>query len=257
MTSNIQTLGEDRPHLKNPLELYEKWQRFHSQVEQHLSGNESLRSSDNFNGYPRETARKILQSFINTFELSADELEPLGKALENGEIDFMRLPLDDIPEIAVSYSKEELAVLLFLLSRPYFLALRKASQLESPYWDNGICPLCSAHPAIATIAEGPARLLHCSWCGTTGSYKFTGCPHCGGGKASQLSTLIPEEDPGFRISACNTCQGYVKIIEHSVLKEMAMDLDLADMASLPLDIVAQDNGYVRKAPNPIGLRKME
>jgi formate dehydrogenase maturation protein FdhE len=44
-------------------------------------------------------------------------------------------------------------------------------------------------------------------------------------------------------------------MESSVLKEMTMDL--ADIASLPLDIVAQGKGYARMAPNPISLKKIE
>jgi formate dehydrogenase maturation protein FdhE len=43
-------------------------------------------------------------------------------------------------------------------------------------------------------------------------------------------------------------------MENPVVKEMG--LDLGDMASLPLDIVAQEKGYTRAAPNPIGLKKM-
>ena len=66
---------------------------------------------------------------------------------------------------------------------------------------------------------------------------------------------MPEEEPGFRVSTCDECRTYVKIVENSVLKEMTADL--ADMASLPLDIVAQEKGYARRAPNPIGLKRME
>ena len=50
------------------------------------------------------------------------------------------------------------------------------------------------------------------------------------------------------------CRSYVKIVESSILDEMT--LDLADMASLPLDLVAQAKGYVRMAPNPIALKTM-
>jgi formate dehydrogenase maturation protein FdhE len=43
-------------------------------------------------------------------------------------------------------------------------------------------------------------------------------------------------------------------MEHPIIKDMS--IDLADMASLPLDIVAQGKGYARMAPNPISLKKM-
>ena len=66
---------------------------------------------------------------------------------------------------------------------------------------------------------------------------------------------MSEDEPGFRIATCDECQTYVKIVESPVLNEMGVDL--ADLASLPLDIVAQEKGYGRMAPNPIGLKKME
>jgi formate dehydrogenase maturation protein FdhE len=36
-----------------------------------------------------------------------------------------------------------------------------------------------------------------------------------------------------------------------------MTVDLADLASLPLDIVAQGKGYSRPTPNPISLKKID
>jgi FdhE protein len=72
--------------------------------------------------------------------------------------------------------------------------------------------------------------------------------------AAKFNTIVSEDEPGFRVVTCDECQTYVKVMEHSVIKEMG--IDLADMASLPLDIVAQGKGYVRMAPNPISLKKM-
>ena len=65
---------------------------------------------------------------------------------------------------------------------------------------------------------------------------------------------MSEDEPGFRVVTCDACQTYVKVIEFPLLKEMGFDL--ADMASLPLDIIAQEKGYARMAPNPISLKKI-
>ena len=65
---------------------------------------------------------------------------------------------------------------------------------------------------------------------------------------------MSDDEPGFRVVTCDECQTYVKVLEYPVLKEMGFDL--ADLASLPLDIIAQEKGYVRLAPNPISLKKM-
>ena len=255
MTIDLQTMIEQRPHLKNPLEFYARWQRFHHDAAELLPQKGSDLSPRDSTAYPRACAGSVFQLFVSNFDLPQAELEPLGRAMERGDIDFMRLPLDEVPDLPLPFAKAELAAILFLLSRPCFLTFREAFPLDGRHWEDGRCPLCSARPALASITQGPQRLLHCSFCGTVGPYRFIGCPNCGTGDSSKLNTLVPEEEPGFRVSACDTCKTYVKIVNGSILTEMTTDL--ADMASLPLDIVAQEKGYVRKAPNPIGLLKMD
>ena len=255
MTLDIQTLIDQRPHLKDPLELYRKWQRFHLDAAEMLPKVRSAMSPMDSKAYARETAGQIFHVFAATFNLPTADFEPLCNALENGDIDFMRLPLCENPLLpTLACSDEEMARILFLLSRPYFLSLRETFPLDGSEWQNGHCPLCSAQAALSSIIEGPKRLLHCSFCGTSGPYRFIGCPHCSSVDTKMLNTIVAEDEPGFRIATCDACHTYVKIVEHSVLAEMAFDL--ADMASIPLDIVAQDKGYARMAPNPISLKKM-
>ncbi len=256
MTIEIPALIEQRPHLKNPLELYAKWQRFFQEANDLLPKVRTAMSPEDSKAYPRESAGLVCQLFVSIFDLPGEELEPLVRALEDGDIDFMRFPLDELPALSPPFAEEELATILFLLSRPYFLALRETFPLDGSQWEDGRCPLCSARPALASILEGPKRRLHCSFCGTSGpSPRFIGCPNCGTADATKLSTIISEDEPGFRVATCDACQAYMKIVESPVVDTLGMDL--ADLASLPLDIVAQGKGYVRMAPNPIGLKKME
>ncbi len=257
MTIDIPTMIEQRPHLKDPIEFYARWQRFQQEVAALLSsGGEAMPAAD-ARAYPKEAAAAVFQLFIETFELPEEELAPLGRALEQGEFDFMQLPLGDVPLHAVEpFSEEEWATLLYLLSRPYFLALRERFVLDGSTWKDGRCPLCSARPALVCIVDGPQRRLHCSFCSTSGPYsRFIGCLQCGSENVDKLNTLMSDDEPGFRVATCDECMTYVKIIEDSALQKMT--LDLADLASLPLDLVAQGKGYARQAPNPIGLKKME
>jgi len=257
MTIDIQALIEQRPHLKDPLELYARWQRFQQEATELLPKLRSAMSAEDSKAYPRESAGAVFQLFVSLFDLPGEEFEPLLRALEGGDIDFMRFPLDEIPAVpSVACTEEELATILFLLSRPYFLALRETFPLDGSQWEDGRCPLCSARAALASIVEGPKRNLHCSFCGTSGqSPLFVSCPNCGTADASKLNTIMSEDEPGFRVITCDECQAYVKVVEGPVLGEMGVDL--ADLASLPLDIVAQGKGYARMTPNPIGLKKME
>lgn len=255
MTIDIQTLIEQRPHLKGPIEFYSSWQRFQREAEGILPENRTTQGpAAESRAYSPDSVGLVFRSFASVFNLSPEGLAPLVQALEAGDIDFMRLPLDELPAVSLAPAVGELATTLFLLSRPWFFRLREAGALDGREWTGGRCPLCSARPALSSIVEGPRRHLYCSWCGTTGPYRFIGCPNCGNEVAAQLGTLVPEGEVGFRVATCDACRTYVKVVDGGVLNEMTADL--ADLASLPLDIVAQGEGYARTAPNPIGLKKI-
>lgn len=253
MSIDIQTLIAQKPHLKDPLELYDRWLRFREAASSLLPKNGSTPSPD-AKAYTRESAGPLIKAFASVFGLPADALAPLGRAMEAGDVDLSRLPLDEVPAFSLPYAEEELATTLFLLGRPYFLKLGDACSQDGGAWENGRCPVCSAKPALASIMDGPRRVLHCSWCGTAGSCGFRNCPVCGNNDASKLGTLVPEEERGFRVVTCSECSSYVKIVEEGVLARLTPDL--ADLASLPLDFVAQGRGFARRAPNPIGLKRV-
>lgn len=255
MTIDIQALIEKRPHLKDPLELYAKWLHFHGEAVELLPKERSAISAEDSQAYPRQCAGEVFRLFTSIFDLPGEKLAPLCRMLEDGGIDFMQFPQGKFPTFpALPYSEEEMAGLLFLFSRPYFMELKKTFPLEGSHWENGRCPLCSAQSALSSVVEGPKRFLHCSFCGTVGPYQFIGCPNCETVDSAKLNTILSEDEPGFRVVTCDECRTYVKIMEYPALKEFGVDL--ADMASLPLDIVAQKQGYVRMAPNPISLRKI-
>jgi FdhE protein len=255
MTLDIKALIEQRPHLKDPLELYVRWQQFQEKAMEFLPEVRSSVTTEDSKAYPRAVAGAVFDQFVAIFDLPAKEFAPLAEAMAKGELDFLRLPLGETPDLAgVGCSEEELARVLFLLSRPYLLALRQSFPLDGSTWENGRCPLCSARASLASVVEGPKRHLHCSFCGTPGLYRFIGCPNCENTDTSQLTTIMSEDEPGFRVVTCDSCRTYTKVMDHSILKEMTVDL--ADMASLPLDIVTQGKGYARMAPNPIGFRHL-
>ena len=254
MTIDIQALVEQRPHLKDPFEFYARWQRFQREAVENLPRNRATLGPSEARAYPPDNAGPVLSSFASIFDLSSEMLAPLAQALAAGDIDFMRLPLDELPAVSLPPAAGELATILFLLNRPWFLRLGEVGALDGREWEGGRCPLCSARPALASIFEGPRRHLYCSWCGTTGPYRFIGCPNCENQGSAQLGTLEAEGETGFRVATCDTCRTYVKVVEGGLVKEMTADL--ADLASLPLDIVAQEKGYTRTAPNPIGLKKI-
>lgn len=255
MTIDVQTLIEQRPHLKEPLQLYARWQHFQEYLSQHLPKERPAVTSAGTNGYPLAQTGEFFDRFTAMFDLPAEGFAPLRALLVDGRIDFLRLSVGEVPQIdGLDCPAEDLAKVLFLFARPYFQALRMNYPLDGGTWEGGRCPLCSAQAALTSITEGPKRQLHCSWCGTVGSYRYIGCPTCGSEEAVQFTTIEAEGEPGYRVLACSSCNSYLKAVEGPVLKKMGPDL--ADLVSLPLDIVAQEKGLRRVVPNPIALSKM-
>lgn len=255
MDFDLQSLIERKPHLKAPLLFFDKVQRYWREVEGFLGENGFSVLSVDAKSYPPSVVPFVVGRFSAVINLPPGVLAPLKEALEVGDVDLTRLPLNEVPAFSLPYPEEELAPMLFLLSRPYFSKLREACHLDNRFWDEGRCPVCAARPALSSITDEPRRRMHCSYCGNTGHYTFIGCPICLTTDASKLATLIPGEgEEGFRAVTCDACDSYIKTVEAGRLGDLPPDL--ADILSLPLDIVAQEKGYIRHAPNPIGLKNM-
>lgn len=255
METKLPTLIEQYPHLKDLFLLYGKAERFWQEVSGLLDTNGAGPQIANTTAYPRDTIGPVLQRFSAAFDLPEEPLAPLRQALEAGDIDFTRLTLNEVPAFSLPYPEEELATVLFLLSRPFFRKLRAAVTLDDRFWEEGRCPVCAARPALSSITDEPKRRMHCSFCGTAGPYLFLGCPVCRTEKPTKLGTLTPEKEEGFRVTTCGECGSYVKSADARIVASMSPDI--ADLASLPLDIIAQGKGFTRHAPNPIGLRRMK
>ena len=86
--------------------------------------------------------------FSAIFEFPEGTLSPLKQAMGLNEIDLTRLPLGEIPAFSLPYPEDDLTMLLFLISKPYFLGLRETVSLENRLWEEGRCPVCNAQPSI-------------------------------------------------------------------------------------------------------------
>ena len=245
----IEELIAKKPHLEDPLRFYEKSIQFMEGV---MVLGVPLRPG--LNAYPSEFIGQIVERFQSVFDLPEGSLSPLQQALELGEIDFMRLPLLEVPAFSLPYPEDDLTMLLFLLSRPYFFGMQGALPNDDCRWEEGQCPVCSARPSLSSVTSEGRQELYCSFCGMHGQYDAIGCHACHNQDSAQLDTIVFEKEAGFRVRACNACRAYVKIVDRELL--MRMTPDLADLISLPLDIVIQEKGYKRSSPNAIGMVRM-
>lgn len=247
----IEEIVRQKPHLADLFRFYEKTVVFNNAARTVLTENKKLLSPE-MKAYPGHLIEPLFKHFAAATELPEDMLAPLKLAMEVGDIDLTRLPLREVPAFSLPYAEDDLAMLLYLLARPYFSWLRDVCRLDGRPREGGRCPLCNGQPTMLSVGTVGQQRVHCSYCGTTGSFEAGGCPVCG--DAAKLGMLSFDGERGFRVTTCDTCRSYVKTVESAVLKNTSPDI--ADLMSLPIDFVVQEKGYVRRAPNPLGMIRM-
>lgn len=250
MNVNIKEFIEKRPHLSDALRLYEKVIEFKKAVSSIYKGTIILEDA----AYPSGLINPIFEEFSSIFDMAEENLASLKEAMRMGQIDLTRIPLNEIPAFSLPYHEEEIAMILFLIAKPYFLRLRDSYNIDNTFWQEGRCPVCNSTPSIASIDNDGRRHLYCSFCETTGHYKRIGCPACLNDDSSKMNIITAEGEDGFRIDICDACNSYLKTVEFRILHDL--NPEVADLISLPLDIIAQDKGYRRLSPNPIGMIRM-
>ncbi len=145
----IEEIIAKKPHLEDPLRFYEKSIRFTDAVRAL-----GMPSRPGLNAYPPEFVGRIVERFLSVFDLPEGSLSPLKQALELGEIDFKRLPLLEVPAFSLPYAEDDLTMLLFLLSRPYFLGMHDVLAHDDRLWEEGRCPVCRARPSLSSHLPG-------------------------------------------------------------------------------------------------------
>ncbi|MFP4517169.1 MAG: formate dehydrogenase accessory protein FdhE [Desulfovibrionales bacterium] len=139
----------------------------------------------------------------------------------------------------------------FLVQSSLSPSLRKAAQglgsrlPEDLAWSHGSCPLCGSPPLIGRLhgKEGD-RMLTCSFC----AFEYRGqrltCPFCLEQNPRKLEYFDAKEDPGIMVEVCTSCNHYIKTLDYRSLDRICIPV-LDDLLSLPFDIVAGKQGYLR------------
>lgn len=184
-------------------------------------------------GETGEMARKIVDGEICFNDLIYESFNPLpleeeAAADEDGEDSF------DLVELFI---EESLRPALEKVVEVYGDAVGKME------WSEGYCPICGREPKIGEIRdEEGTRYLFCNQCGFEWSYLRIKCPFCGNEEQQTLAYFTIEEDDRYRVDVCNECKRYIKIVDFRNSREKP-DLDVEDIATLHLDMLANDEGY--------------
>ena len=113
-------------------------------------------------------------------------------------------------------------------------------------WTHGYCPVCAAWPALSELRGlERSRRLRCGRCAADWPLPVLQCAYCGEADHGKLGTLTPEgESQTRRVEVCYTCKGYLKTF--TSLRPMTLrSIAMTDLASIDLDLIAQERTYAR------------
>ena len=204
-----------------------------------------------------DAASDLLKKFlVHLVDAGRDDAEGMKTALKKAEADhdwpgrlFRAILTQD--EEALSHLAKEATldpnVLLFLgktALRPSMDRLREmvSGDMDKDKWREGYCPLCGSQPDMAYFEKTGKRFLHCELCGEEWPFPRIKCPFCNTQEQDKLGYFEAEEEEGFRVYFCRECLRYIKTIDKKAFEEVA-PLELENLATIHLDLLAQENGF--------------
>ena len=158
-------------------------------------------------------------------------------------------------QILQSFLAGEAAVQPFfarVLFQPYAERQARAS-VSPPSGTVQTCPLCESRPQAAVLrpeGDGGKRFLLCCLCLTEWEFRRVLCPMCGEEDYKKLPRYSAEQHESLRVEACDTCHFYLKSIDMTI-DGLAVPL-VDEVASVPLDLWATEQGYKKVVPNLMG-----
>ncbi|OPL15726.1 MAG: hypothetical protein AVO39_07135 [delta proteobacterium MLS_D] len=184
------------------------------------------------------------------------EAQQIRQDLESGVIDFTEMVrasfdgrgADEAGDLEDADDEDLFDLLGFLVEesmRPSLeiFADRYAEIVNAANWGEGYCPICGREPKIAQLKNDEGeKYLFCGQCGFEWRYPRLKCPFCENEDQQTLAFFTVEDDERYRVDVCNVCNRYIKTIDFRNMKEKP-NLDVEDIATLHLDILASDEGY--------------
>jgi len=174
--------------------------------------------------------------------LSSGEFDPAP--LVSAILERRRAPLDeaaltlDVPAPLLEYVFE------IPLKAALELAATGIAADAFPDWQENVCPICGARPAMAELAgEEGHRKLCCSACSYGWSFRRIKCPSCGCEDADQLSYFTAGEG-ATRVDTCRACSRYIKTRD-ARKGGGEVPLEVEDLLTIHLDLLASREGFER------------
>lgn len=120
-------------------------------------------------------------------------------------------------------------------------------------WPKGYCPVCGSSPLMSGFKGQGQRYFLCSFCGFLWAGERLKCPFCDNNDQEKLHYFYEEGREAYRVDLCDNCLQYIKTVDARKLG-YEPDLNLEDMASIHLDILASERGFKRPASGLWGFK---
>ncbi len=147
---------------------------------------------------------------------------------------------------------QEFLVLAFL--QPYAESARSQANLQLGGYTSLLCPFCNRKPALGILrqqGDGGRRSLLCGFCLTEWEFRRLICAGCGEEDHAKLPVYTAAELPYIRVECCDACRTYIKTID--LTKNGRAEPLVDELASVPLNLWAQEHGYAKLHPNLLGM----
>ena len=215
----------------------------------------------------RDCTEKLFQQLC---QISLEEnrvLAAAGKSLleavHSGRLDFSQIAKallqsdTEVVEIAarelsLEYPVLQTLVKLSLQPSLFETAAVLGQKAALDDWRHTYCPVCGALPAMAALVGEGAHQALCSFCGHFWRLPRVVCPFCNNENQEDLRYFYEEGESLYQVHVCEQCRGYIKVMDTRVggdSRAMAVD----DVATAHLDLLAEKEGYQRKAPRLWGI----
>lgn len=182
----------------------------------------------------------VIPSLLSYVEASAPSA--LAGAARNFDLSAVERMLRDYWDVRISDSMTDFFMRAAL--QPYAASLP----------DNLDCPWCAQAPQLGCLrpqADGLAFELVCALCLRHRPFPRTRCPGCNSSSESAIASFTAKEFPHMRLLACENCKGYILIVD--LERDTAAIPEVDELAALPLDLWAVENGYHKLQPNIAGV----
>jgi hypothetical protein len=142
--------------------------------------------------------------------------------------------------------------------------------------DAALCPRCGGLPQLSCVADSGEslvsgrRTLLCSRCAASWDFTRSACPACGESREARLLVYTERWGgpvsvngngngdgagagpvfPNLRIAGCESCHSY--LIEVDMAHDGHAVPEVDELAAIPLDLYATDQGLTKVTPNLMG-----